>query len=262
MAEPLAVVPLYICDDYSAHLAINCLTNLHACDSSMEGVVVDDASPFVEGVEAVLKMADNLGYGTIREDRWHGKAWTANRGLEIALAQGLDALVIDSDTRVCDPQWIEHLQDSSADVVGPLLLNPDGTIQAAGVYFSLISKSFGPRYAYAPANFQQAQQELRCIIPGSVMRISHRCLQQHGLFNPGFRGGLEDVDYCLRVMLDGDRTVLVQPKSRLIHYGAVSRKGLSQAQSTKAEAFSSHLFDELYGDVDFSLYTPTMLLDD
>ena len=61
-----------------------------------------------------------------------------------------------------------------------------------------------------------------CPVTGAFQYIRPEVLEQVGLYDPGFRMGCEDVDYCLRVFQAGFACVY-EPAIRAIHHESLFR---------------------------------------
>jgi GT2 family glycosyltransferase len=186
-------------------------------------VVVDDGSEpphqdrlrGLAGVELVFA-EENRGYSA-----------SVNAGLERA-APDDDVVVLNNDV-IGHPAWLETLQHAAyardrAGIVAPMLLYPDGRIQAAGAYRNLgASEWFDHRYRfkspeYGPATLGDAS----LAVTGACMYIRRDALDALGGFDEGFPMAFEDVDYCLRAWEAG-YLVRYEPAARLTHVESPTR---------------------------------------
>ncbi len=156
----------------------------------------------------VIRNAQNLGF-----------ARACNQGARAATHEYL--LFLNNDT-VPLAGWLMPLLAEldghpDAGIVGSKLLFADGTIQHAGVAFSLPD---GVPYhiyrgmdAHHPA--VERRRELRAVT-GACMLVRRSLFESLGGFDEGYRNGFEDIDLCLRAV-DSGAKVVYQPSSVVVH---------------------------------------------
>jgi GT2 family glycosyltransferase len=124
-------------------------------------------------------------------------------------------------------------------MVGPLLLNPDGTEQAGGrrsiptPWRSFIRafglSKFGKRYPGIFSDFLLHQQPLPNspveieAISGSCMLVKREALLDVGYLDAGYFLHCEDLDWCMRFRQKGWKIMFV-PDAHVIHYKGVCSK--------------------------------------
>jgi glycosyltransferase involved in cell wall biosynthesis len=186
-------------------------------------VVVDDGSDArhqarlrrIEGAEVELGTS-NQGY-----------AASVNRGLARAGADH-DVVVLNNDV-IGHRHWLEALQYAAyahddTGVIGPMLLYPDGRIQAAGAHRNLGAPEwFDHRYRFkrpdhGPANVA----DLTLAVTGAAMYLRRSLIDEVGDFDDAFPMAYEDIDYCLRAWEAGWQ-VRYEPSSRLTHVESPTR---------------------------------------
>jgi GT2 family glycosyltransferase len=186
-------------------------------------VVVDDGSDpshqarlrEIQGAEIDLG-SSNRGY-----------AASVNRGLARA-GPDHDVVVLNNDV-IAHRNWLESLQYVAYDqddtgVVGPMLLYPDGRIQAAGAHRNLGAPLwFDHRYRFkrpdhGPANVP----DTALAVTGAAMYLRRALIDELGEFDAQFPMAYEDVDYCLRAWEAGWQ-VRYEPTSRLTHVESPTR---------------------------------------
>jgi GT2 family glycosyltransferase len=150
-----------------------------------------------------------------------------NRGIELA-GDGHDIVVMNNDV-AAHAGWLEALQHTAADqvqagVIGPMLLYPDGRIQAAGAHRNLGAPEwFDHRYRFTPARFGPALVEWDALaVTGACMYVRRELIDEIGPMDDGYRMGYEDVDWCLRAWDAGWR-VFYEPGAVLTHLESVTR---------------------------------------
>lgn len=144
-------------------------------------------------------------------------------------ARGQYLLMLNNDTEVITPDWIERLlgpclrEDVGA--TGAKLLFPDGLVQHAG-----ITNGFeGPGHLYyqlpdrAGGNFEAT------LLASDVLAVTGACLMtpravfdEVGGMDEDLAVNYNDVDFCLKVGRSG-RAVVLCPEARLYHYESVTR---------------------------------------
>lgn len=156
-------------------------------------------------------------------------------------AQGDYYLLLNNDTEVITPNWIEELlgpcMREDVGITGAKLLFPDNTIQHAGISFG----PDGPGHLYYqmsrnyPGNFEATMlaRDLGAVT-GACLMVSKEAFDKvHGMTEE-LAVNYNDVDFCLKVIREQLRVVFV-PTAELHHYESVSRG--SDASGEKAIRF-------------------------
>lgn len=224
----LVVAPTYLREEQDLEVTLAMLASLRSTEPDVDVLIVDDGSPAGQLVETLAEARSRLEFELHRKPENTGFAKTVNVGLARALAKGQDAVLVNADMEFRSP-WLERMtaqeaedRDGPADVVGALLTYPNGLIQHAGIFFSLLHRVFEHRYKYAPANLPEAHKAFTCPVTGALQFIRHGTLERVGLYDEEFFLGWEDVDYCLRVFNEGGACVY-QPLVTAIHYESLFR---------------------------------------
>lgn len=258
--NPLAVIPCYVTDERTAEMTSETVRSLiETTQGACDVLVVDDMSPRADLVDRLQEWGERYGVEFARKTSNSGFAETVNVGLEMALDEGRDAVLVNADIVFFEHGWLENMQRIDAYVVGAQLIYPSGLIQHAGVMYSVLHRHFEHIYRFAPANMPEAQVPRRCPVTAALQYIRHECLALVGTYDEGFRMGWEDLDLCIRVFEAG-RDCMYEPTARAIHHESVFRG----RKSSKLEAWTDeswrYLHDKHAG-TDFSSYCPTMLLE-
>jgi N-acetylglucosaminyl-diphospho-decaprenol L-rhamnosyltransferase len=226
-ARPVAVVVNY---NAASHLPA-CLASLLA-EGITDIVVADNGS--VDGSEAVvarvaptatwLPLGSNLGYGT-----------AANRAARIR--PGRDLLICNPDLEV-RPGTVAALasrlgRESGLGVVGPRLLNPDGTVYPSVRTFPDLVDALGHGLLGMVAPNNPFTRRYRMLdwdhdqpadvdwVSGAFFLIRRRTWEEIGGFDPQYFMYLEDVDLCWRAGRAGWR-VGYEPAGEVVHVQGVS----------------------------------------
>jgi GT2 family glycosyltransferase len=258
----LAIVPTYLRSEEDLEVLLRCLVSLSVSAPELELLVVDDASPATELVDQLATILPELGGQLLRKSENSGFSATVNVGLGRALEWGQDALLVNADLEFTTPGWWEAMRDRTdsqgrpAAVVGAFLTYPNGFIQHAGVQFSLLERKFVHRFKFAPPSLPEAHRPTSCPVTGALQLIRHSTLTTVGLYDEGFRMGLEDVDYCLRVF-DAGLECIYEPAARAVHAESVFRGRATKKIVDWQETSTRHLWAK-YPYADFSHWVPAL----
>ncbi len=145
-------------------------------------------------------------------------------------------------------------------LMGPKLLNPDGSLQPSGGRFptpaSTVASLLGlnrltgrPRYGTRRDYTKPAEVDE---ISGAAMLIRRSVIDQVGSLDEGFTWGYEDVDFCLRARRAGWRVHYV-PAARVVHQWGGSQRLAPAPTILKAIAGRRRYFQKHYGRLTASL---------
>ena len=229
--------------NYNAGHLLNETVNSLLCSSSVTKIIVVDNG----SKDSSLKYIDNLAelqsrLVCIRNSKNLGFAKACNIG--IAADGESDYLLFLNPDCVIDKDALEKLlscikSSPQAGMVGPLLLNPDGTEQAGGrraipTPWRSFVNIFGlyklkERYPRLFADFLLHQQPLPDgdteveAVSGSCMLVRHDALMDIGTMDEGYFMHCEDLDWCMRFRQRGWKIMFV-PDARVIHQKGVCSK--------------------------------------
>lgn len=195
---------------------------------SVDILLVDDHSPEQGLVDMIAPGLDRLDAELYRKPENTGFSKTVNIGLQRALDEQRDAVLMNADVEMDTPGWVKTCQktrdgkDRPAAVVGALLLYPNGLIQHAGIYFSMLTRAFDHMYKYGPGNLPEALVPSIRPVTGAFQYIRHEALELVGLYDENFYMAHEDVDFCVRIFLSGLQCIY-QPKVRAYHFEMMFR---------------------------------------
>lgn len=192
----------------------------------LEVLVVDNGS-----TDGTLACLESYG-GALRIFRNRvnrGVARARNQGLREAAGELL--LLLDIDTVVPDSaiDRLKHFMDTHPDVgvCGPKLIYPDGSIQNNCRRFPLITtkllRGVDTEWARAWLREERYETEHARNLPfdadylvGACQMIRRAALERVGFLDENIFYGPEDVDFCLRMHLNGWRVVCV-PDITVVH---------------------------------------------
>ncbi len=148
-----------------------------------------------------------------------------------AVTQANDPWILFLDERIepIEPDWLtimaEHVQRPEVGAVGARLLNPNATIQQAGMVVG-VNKIAQPAFHGFPAEHPGANRQLQvtrnCSAVSSACMLTRReVFQQAGGFDEGLAGALADVDLCLKMRRAG-YLVVYTPFAKLCWHQAAA----------------------------------------
>ena len=232
-------------------LTLNAREYLQACLQSIERgtrrpyeVIVADNGSTDGTAEMMTQAFPQVRYlpGTHNE----GFARPMNRAMRAA--QGRYIALLNPDTLVHEAA-IDRLADfldrtPEAGIVGPKVLNPDGTLQAPCrrgdarpwaviSYFTGLARLFPDKpffTGYLLTHLDENRTYPVGGVSGSCMLIRRAVIDQIGYLDERFFAYQEDADYCLRARQAGWK-VYYHPKAQITHFGG---RGGSQVQPYRA----------------------------
>lgn len=257
--EQIGIMPVYMTGNEDLAITEKAIrTFRETTDAHL--IVVDDRSPARELVEPLTQFVLSRGGSIYCQPENRGFAAAVNVGLRTAQEHGFDAVLVNADIEFIASDWLQALLESDGDVVGAKLLYPNGLVQHAGVFFSLINRNFDHIYRMAPNNLAITNRERICPVTGALQLIRNEVIESVGLFDEGFKFGYEDIDYCHRVFQSG-RKCVYQPKSVALHHEGLFRKKDRENIEPRYDESWAYLHRKHAGH-DFSQYVPTLIWDE
>jgi GT2 family glycosyltransferase len=157
--------------------------------------------------------------------------FAAMNNLAARAAQGEVLVLLNNDTEIITPGWIEemlgHLTQPGVGAVGAKLYYPDGTVQHAGdaVGIGGCADHLHNGLAHdAPGYFHRSvvAHEVSAVTAACLMVRRHVYLELGGLDERRLPVSFNDVDFCLRVQRAGWRVVFT-PHAELLHFESATR---------------------------------------
>lgn len=150
----------------------------------------------------------------------------------VQYAKGEYLLLLNNDTEVITPDWIEELlmyaMRKDVGVVGAKLYYPDKTIQHAGIVIGLGAHRTAGHTHYRIPEANVGYMGKLCYaqdvtaVTGACMMVSKALYEELGGLDESFTVALNDVDFCLRVREKGLLNIFT-PFAELYHYESKSR---------------------------------------
>jgi len=147
----------------------------------------------------------------------------------VSHAKGEYYLLLNNDTEVITPTWIENMlgicQDEEVGAVGAKLYYRDGIIQHAGVCIDSEAATHInvnlDRHAAGYYNTTTTTRELSAVT-GACLMTKKDIFNQVECFSEDFAVAFNDVDYCLKVLKAG-KHIIYCADAELFHYESYSR---------------------------------------
>jgi glycosyltransferase involved in cell wall biosynthesis len=156
--------------------------------------------------------------------------FSAQCNLGVSEARGEYVLLLNNDTEVVQPEWLErmlaHAQREEVGIVGAKLVFPEtGLVQHAGIVlgsgtdFLSVAGHYGVNQRMDDAGYMQ---RLQCdmsmsAVTGACMLVRRALYQQVGGYNEELGVLYNDVDFCLRVAQQGS-SIVWTPYALMVHH--------------------------------------------
>ncbi|MGH9016044.1 MAG: glycosyltransferase family 2 protein [Acidimicrobiia bacterium] len=188
--------------------------------------VIDDEA--ADHTRDSLKRAAGARLRFVRYDGDFNFARAINLG--VARSRGSHLLLLNDDTQVITPDWIQSMlmfaRDDGVGAVGAKLLFADDRIQHAGIIAIGRGGPGHPYYGF-PGNYDGYADNLRVpsdylAVTGACLLTKRDCFNAVGGFATMFPLNYNDVDYCLKLRHRGYRVVF-SPGAVLHHFELSTR---------------------------------------
>ena len=132
-------------------------------------------------------------------------------------------LFLDDNVEAIDPDWLtimaEHVQRPEVGAVGARLINPNGTIEHAGLVLGVNGIAQSAFHGF-PAEHPGVNRQLRMTrnysaVSSACMLMRREVFQQIGGFDEKLSGDFADVDLCLKMRRAG-YLIVYTPLAKLI----------------------------------------------
>jgi N-acetylglucosaminyl-diphospho-decaprenol L-rhamnosyltransferase len=186
--------------------------------------------------------------------------FSVGNNLGINASQGRYVLLLNPDTVLFDGalnSFVGYLEiHADVGVVGPKLLNEDGTTQpsrrrfptlATGIFESTWLERLAPRRVLSRYYFEDRDDsEIVDVdwVAGAAFVVRREVIAEVGVFDPGFFMYSEEVDWQKRIKSAGWRIVYL-PQAQVVHYGGKSSDQVTplrhiRFQTSKIRYFRKH----------------------
>jgi len=206
------------------------LENTEPC---YELIVIDNGSS--DATPALLRQVDNATI--VLNERNHGFGAANNQGA--SRARGRYLVFLNQDAFVHSgwlPPLLERIEsDDRIGAVGPMLLNPDGSLQCAGAVLSRSGSTAGYGDGEHPERPEYRNARVVDYLPGACLLVRRRAFDDVGGFDAAY--GLayfEDADLALALAAHGYLS-MYEPSSSVTHVrGTPSEALLRLARRNRA----------------------------
>ncbi|OQY20272.1 MAG: hypothetical protein B6I35_10690 [Anaerolineaceae bacterium 4572_32.2] len=259
LPEPRPDLSIIIVNWNVRELLQSCLRSIRPSDEfDLETIVVDNASAdgSVEMVRqefpqvTLIANADNPGF-------------TGGNNQGIAASRGRYILLLNPDTEVLDDALARMVayMDAHPDVgvLGPMLLNSDGSVQSSRRRFptpatafveSTILQSCFPRHRLLRDYYvlDKPDETIAKVdwVTGACILIRREALDQVGLLDDGFFMYSEELDWCRRAR-DVGWKIIYYPEARVLHYGGQSSEQVKAFQIIRFNQSKIRYFRKHHG---------------
>lgn len=242
----LGIMPTYMTKEEHMDLTVDAILSWAETTKEAELLVVDDCSPF-HMIDDFGDWVENKSYASfVARPENGGFSKAVNVGLRKALDEKRDAVLVNADIEFRWDGWLEAMLGTEADIVGALLTYPNGLIQHAGIYFSVLTRDYNHLLRFSPHDLPAAQIERECPVTAALQLISYECLAEYGIYDEDFKLGWEDVEYCVRVLQGGGKCVY-QPRAKAVHHESVFRASDNGSMSSRERDSFATLQNKLAG---------------
>ncbi|HEY2787462.1 MAG TPA: glycosyltransferase [Fimbriiglobus sp.] len=214
---------------------LNCVESIRreSTYANYEIVVVDndDMAPQLQ------RELDELGVRRVPYTEPFNLSHKMNLGA--AKAEGDYLLLLNDDTEIITPDWIESMlelgQWPEVGAVGAKLLFEDGRLQHAGV--TLIGRVPLHHFYAAPGDYPGYWHGNLLVrnysaVTGACVLVRTDDYHSVGGFDPEFPLNYNDIDLCLKLRQKGKR-IVYQPHAMLYHFEGVSKEGTFKVEVDK-----------------------------
>ena len=232
----------------TAELLTQCLNSIyHAAPQLYFEIIVVDNGSTDNSMDVVNEYFPDLR--VVRNTRNLGFARANNQGL--AIGTGRYFMLLNSDT-VVPPGEIDklvHFADQSPEigVLGPRLLNMDGTLQESWSSFPSLWSEFVGK------NFRERRPETNLLfaydvdwISGACMLVRAKTIEEIGMLDEAYFMYSEEADWCYRIKSNGWKVIYLS-NAEIIHLGGGSADRASLIQLTLLYQSKIYFFQKNYG---------------
>jgi GT2 family glycosyltransferase len=175
------------------------------------------------------------------------------RNFAVKQADGPWLLFLDDNIEVIETDWLtvmaEHIQRPEVGAVGARLLNPNDTIEQAGIVLG-VNGIAQPAFRGFPAEHPGAGRQLQITrncsaVSGGCILVRREVFQEVGGFDEGLTESLADIDLCLKMRRAG-YLIVYTPFARLCRHEAQPDKIDASGDAIMRERWAGVLRNDPY----------------
>ncbi|UCC63352.1 MAG: glycosyltransferase family 2 protein [Anaerolineae bacterium] len=241
----------------------SCLTSIHGSDGAhdaltIETIVVDNAS-----TDGSAKMVSQTFPQVTLIANADNRGFTGGNNQVITISQGRYVLLLNPDTEVLGDALARMVAYMDAHpetgALGPMLLNPDGSVQSSRRRFPTPATAFIESTALQ--NWFPHHRLLRDYyvldkpddvigevdwVDGACLLARREALEQVGLLDDGYFMYSEELDWCRRAKAAGWE-VIYYPPARVVHYRGQSSEQVKAFQLVRFNRSKIRYFHKYHG---------------
>jgi GT2 family glycosyltransferase len=162
-------------------------------------------------------------------------------------------LFLDDNVEAIDPDWLtimgEHVQRPDVGAVGARLINPNGTIEHAGLVVGVNGIAQSAFHGF-PAEHPGVNRQLRMTrnysaVSGACLLMRREVFQEIGGFDEKLSGALADVDLCLKMRSAG-YLIVYTPLAKLYWGGGACQINDGREEDLMQQRWSKELKRDPY----------------
>ena len=248
----IVIVSWNVCE-----LLRRCLRSILDAGYSMETIVVDNGS--TDGSVEMVR-AEFPAVRLITNVKNPGFAAANNQG--ISVARGRHVLILNPDTEVVGDALAKMVtfadEHPDVGVVGPQLLNPDGSVQSSRRRFPTLATAFFEStwfQPYAPRRLLERYYVLDQPdgvaqdvdwVKGAALMARREAIERVGPMDEGFFMYSEELEWCRRFR-QADWRVVYVPTAQVIHYEGQSSEQVLPARHIHFQTSKVRYFRQYHG---------------
>ncbi len=182
--------------------------------------------------------------------------YSAINNFGAAFASGDYYLLLNNDTEVIEPTWMEIMlgfcMRDDVGIVGAKLYYPDDTIQHAGVIIGVTDIAGHAFSGFARKSPGYAARLFVCqnlsAVTAACMMVKASLYEQLGGLDPEYRVSFNDIDFCLRVREAG-YLIVYAADCELYHYESRSRGFENTPEKVERMNMEAKKFRERWADI-------------
>jgi GT2 family glycosyltransferase len=201
----------------------------------------------------------------------HNRGYAAGNNYGIKMARGRYALILNSDTLICDSalEKITNYADQHPDaaVIGCQVWENETTVQMTCFQFpsllnlflrtSGLARAFKYNHFFGRENMRwwnrDSEKEVD-VVSGMFMLVRYDAIKQVGLMDEAFFLYFEETDWCYRFAKAGWK-ILFWPKAKIMHLEGGGKSGKTTSLKLRIQMQKSRLlfFRKHYGTIGYTL---------